>query len=415
MEKKILIIGNSAKEYALAKKMSKACEVFVAPGNIAMKEFATTVDIREDSVAELLEFVMENGIDLTIPVSRKAMLTNIVDLFNKNNLQIFAPNSSNVSLLSDKAYMKKLLYKLKIPTPRFAIFEKQNLATDYIKNAKTPFVIKTNEASSAVVLTSQKTAKVILDSNFAQHDQKVIIEDYVWGTPFCFYVISDGYKALPLGSSILYKYSLEGDGGQLTSGMGACSPNYKLSFENEDYIMESIVNPLLSYFENNGEPYLGILGVNAILTEEGEIQVIGLETFMQDSDCSAIINLLDTDILSLIESCVLGIFSDEIDYISQKDLSAISLVLMCKNKDNSENSISGLEYLDETVLVDFYSNINKNKYLEYEAITGPVLVLTALASTTTSAIAKIYDEAESIDFKGIYYRKDICKPLVTSV
>ena len=39
--KKILIVGNSAKEFALVKKFnSYDCDVFVAPGNSAIKEIA---------------------------------------------------------------------------------------------------------------------------------------------------------------------------------------------------------------------------------------------------------------------------------------------------------------------------------------------------------------------------------------
>ena len=44
MSKKILIIGNSAKEYALAKKLSENNEVYVAPGSPSIKDFATCVD-----------------------------------------------------------------------------------------------------------------------------------------------------------------------------------------------------------------------------------------------------------------------------------------------------------------------------------------------------------------------------------
>ena len=73
MRKKVLIVGNSAKEYALAKIMSKTCDVYVAPGNDGMKEFAVCVDIRETSSQELLEFVLENRIDMTIPVSSAAL------------------------------------------------------------------------------------------------------------------------------------------------------------------------------------------------------------------------------------------------------------------------------------------------------------------------------------------------------
>ena len=78
MRKKILIIGNSAKDYALAKILSSANEVFVAPGSQMMEDFATRIDIREDSIKELLEFVMETGIDMTIATSLKTLKTNIL-------------------------------------------------------------------------------------------------------------------------------------------------------------------------------------------------------------------------------------------------------------------------------------------------------------------------------------------------
>lgn len=410
MNKKILIIGNSAKEYALAKRFAENNEVFVVSGSDTIKEFATCVDIREDSVSELLEFAMENSIDITIPVSTKALNSNIVEVFNKNNQQVFAPTLSASKLIFDKAGMKKVLYKLRIPTPKFGIFEKQNVAMDYIKNLKNPFVIKTNELSSAVILTSQNTAKTILDSYFVQKNQKVIIEDYIWGTPFSFYAITDGYKALPIGSSIMYKHSLDGDGGQLTSGMGACVPNYKLSIDNEYFLMDNIIYPVLEYLEMSGNPYLGILGVNGILTEDGSIQILGFEPFFQDCDCAAILELIDANILSLLKSCVIGSFSDEVDFIPQKDMAATSLTFVCKNRENSNNFISGLDNLDENVMVSFYPQIKKNKYLEYEAEYGSAFVLTTVSRTISTATEKVYKEAENIDFNGIFYRKDICKP-----
>lgn len=408
MKRKILIIGNSANAYALAKILSERNEVFVAPGSTTIKEFASCVDIRENSASELLEFVMEQGIDLTIPVSINSFNSDIVELFNNNGQNIFAPSLKASNILFDKNVMKKVLYKLRIPTPKFGIFEKQNMAMDYIKNLKNPFVIKTNEPASATIITSQNSAKLILDSYFVNKNQKVLIEDYVWGTPFAFYVITDGYKALPFGSSILYKHSLEGDGGQLTTGMGACVPNYKISIDNEYFLMDNVVYPILEYLEQGGNSYTGILAVQGVLTEEGIIQVLGFEPFMQDADARAILELIDSDIIKLIDSCIIGTFSDEVEYISQKDLSAVSLVLVSKSKTSSSN-IKGLDELDDDIKIDFYPLVSKNKYLEYETQTGSVLVMTALARTVSSSVSKIYEEAELIDFKGLSYRKDICK------
>lgn len=412
MSKKILIIGNSANAYAFAKKISVENEVFVAPGSDTIKEFATCVDIREDSVTELLEYVMENDIDLTVSLSKKVLNANIAEIFANNNQAFFGPTANAMKFVADKALLKKVLYKLRIPTPKFGIFEKQNMILDYIKNLKNPFVLKTNETSSAVVLTSYQAAKNIVDAFFAQKTQKVIIEDYVWGTPFSFYTITDGYKALPIGSSVMYKHSLEGDGGQLTSGMGACVPNYKLSIENEYFLMDNVVYPILESLEQEGNPYLGILGISGVITEEGQLQILGLESFLQDADTDAILEILDADILELMNSCIIGSFSDEVDFIPQKDLTATALVLHCNTKNNIENSIEGLDLLDEDVKTSFYPTVAKNRYLEYEANTGSVAVITAFGRTVSSSTNKIYDEVKTINFKGINYRKDICKSLV---
>ena len=411
MGKKILIIGNSAKAYALAKKLSNNHDIYITPASDTLKEFTTCLDLRDSK--DLLEFAVENSIDLTIPVTLYD--NNTVDIFIKNNQPIFAPSRAASSIVLDKALAKKILYKLRIPTPKFGIFEKSNLIADYIKNLKNPFVIKTNQKSSAVVFTSSKSAKNITDSMLAENAGKIIIEDYIWGSPFNFYTITDGYKALPIGSSIMYKHSLEGDGGQLTSGMGAISPNYKLSVDHEYYLMDNVIYPTLDYLEIEGNPYTGILGINGIITDNGDIFVLGYESFLQDCDAAAILNLVNTDLYSLFKSCVIGSFSDEVEFIEQKDLTASSLVLVCKNKDNFENVISGIDMIDDNTELDFFSSVIKNKYLEYEAVNGSVLVLTATGRTVTSSVNKMYSEAEEISFNGLYYRNDIGMPLIERV
>lgn len=412
MKKKVLIIGNSAKEYALAKRLSENCEVFVAPGNDVLKEFAECLDIRETSSQELLEFAMENGIDMTIPVSSLSLSSDIVKLFNKHNMQIFAPDTEAAILLNDKFATKKLMYKLGVPTPRFGIFEKQNIAGEYIKGIKQPFVLKNNNPSSAVIITAANSSKLMLDSMLMEKDSKVLIEDYVYGTPFGFYAITDGCNALPIGSSILYKHSLEGDGGQLTSGMGSCCPNYKLSFRNEEYLMNEVIYPTLDYIEKNGSPYLGIIGVNGILTDEGNVKILGYQSFMQDSDCAGILALIDMDLYHLFESCIIGSFSDEVGYIEQKNMSSVSVVLACRNNELSENVIHNTDIIDEDLIVSYTNNVIKNKYLEFEAKNGPVMILTALAGTPALSSEKVYEEISNIDFCGMKYRHDVCRKMI---
>ena len=136
MKKSILIIGNSAKESYLARILSEEFDVFVAPGNAGTKEFATNVDIRESNVIELLNFALENDIFFTIACSEVAIKNNVSNLFYDNGLLIFAPTIESADFTVSRAIAKKLFYKLRLPAPRFAIYEKKNLAIDYLKKCE---------------------------------------------------------------------------------------------------------------------------------------------------------------------------------------------------------------------------------------------------------------------------------------
>ena len=113
--------------------------------------------------------------------------------------------------------------------------------------------------------------------------------------------------------------------------------------------------------------------------------------------------------MDLLTSCVVGSFSDEYDYIPQKDLSSTSVVLNCNSKDNKFNVINGLENIEDDTNIAFFPTVNKNRYLEYEANQGQVAVLTGFARTLSSATNKVYNSINEINYKGVYYRKDICK------
>ena len=130
---------------------------------------------------------------------------------------------------------------------------------------------------------------------------------------------------------------------------------------------------------------------------------------MQDADTASVLEVLDEDLYGLFNSCILGTFSDEVSGINFKDKYSVSLVLNCNNKENKENSIQGLDNLDENTTVSFYPQVTKNRYLEYEANNGAVMVLTTSASTVARASKLVYEEASEVNFNGIYYRKDICR------
>ena len=405
--KKVLIVGASAKEYALVQKFKNYdCEIFVAPGNSAIKDIAQCVDIREDKPQEILEYVLENAIDLTIASSEIAIKNDISGLFQANGQMIFAPTAKSANFALSRSASKRFLYKSHIPTPRFGIFDKPQLAIDYLKNAQMPQVIRADETSNShdrLVCTTFTNAKTFVEDLFCKNEEKVVLEDYVYGHEFTFYVVTDGYSAIPLGTVANYKFMEDGEGGILTTGIGAFVPNYKISKEIEENLMKNVILNSLEILQRKETPYLGILGIDGVLKEDGHFVILDFKPFLSDHDTQAVLSLVDENLLVLFEACAVGSFADDYETIKLSNNSSVSCVISSRIAGKPINGID----LVESEITPFA--ISKNKYLEYETILGKNLVLTKTASTLSRARQGLYEDVELLDFDGKKYRTDICE------
>lgn len=406
-KKKVLIVGNSAKEYALVKKFKNYdCDIFVLSGNNAISELAECVDIREENVQEILEYVLENAIDLTIVTSEVAIKNNIAELFQTNNQLIFCPTAQSAQFTLSRSAGKRFLYKLRIPTPRFGIFDKLPLAIDYLKNAPMPQVIRADENSNSadrLVCTTFAASKTFVEDLFNKDENKVVLEDYVYGHEFTIYVVTDGYSALHLATVANYKFAEDGDGGILTSGVGAYTPDYKISSDIENSVMQNVVERVLASLQRKETPYLGVLGIDCVLTSDGNFVTLDFKPFLSDHDAEAVLNLVDENLLTLFEACAVGSFADDYEKIDVSDNSSVSCVISSRKKGEI---IKGLELVESDIT---HFATTKNKYFEYETVEGKTLVLTKTAKTLSRARKHLYEDVELISFSGKKCRNDICE------
>ena len=406
-KKKVLIVGNSAKEYALVKKFKNYdCDIFVLSGNSAISELTECVDIREENVQEILEYVLENAIDLTIVTSEVAIKNNIAELFQTNNQLIFCPTAQSAQFTLSRSAGKRFLYKLRIPTPRFGIFDKLPLAIDYLKNAPMPQVIRADENSNSadrLVCTTFAASKTFVEDLFNKDENKVVLEDYVYGHEFTIYVVTDGYSALHLATVANYKFAEDGDGGILTSGVGAYTPDYKISSDIENSVMQNVVERVLASLQRKETPYLGVLGIDCVLTTDGNFVTLDFKPFLSDHDAEAVLNLVDENLLTLFEACAVGSFADDYEKIDVSDNSSVSCVISSRKKGEI---IKGLELVESDIT---HFATTKNKYFEYETVEGKTLVLTKTAKTLSRARKHLYEDVELISFSGKKCRNDICE------
>ena len=409
-KKKVLIVGNSAKEHALALKFASydnVEKIYVAPGNAAIKDFAKLVDIREENVQELLKFVIDNSIDLTIASSSIAIKNDIADVFQANGQLIFAPTAESSKFALNNAFCKKFLYKLHIPTPRFGVFERAQQAMEHLTSASYPVVIKTEEEINGhdrQACSTLNIAKTFVEDLFARDEKKVIIEEYAYGHEFTLYAITDGYQALPIGVAANYKFMSEGDGGFLTDGVGAYAPDYKVSAEVINNIMSNVVQNILRALERQELSYLGIIGVNGILKNDGKYTILEFKPFFQDHDCACMLSLIEENLYTLFEACAVGSFADDYEEIQTSGASSIACVVSAQTDDKV---ISGLDLIEDSQ-INWFNRV-QNEYLENLTRKGKLMTVSTYANTLSRAKTKLYDDIEYISFEGKKYRSDIGK------
>ncbi len=417
---RILITGSGAKEYTLA-KMMKNCEnidlVFVAPGNDAISEIANCVDIKADNVDELLEFAKANEIDMTVACSEKSVINGIADKFNDAGLMIFAPSIEAARICTSKSAAKKFMYKTKIPTPKFGVFDRENMAVEYARKSRMPIVIKSDNhmhGENAVVCDSFKEAKRVIEEAFGSFQKKIVIEDFIDGQEFSYYIITDGFNALPLNSVVPYKYSLNGDGGLINSGVGAYAPYYMLDNTIERKLFKEVIYPALDELSKNGNSYVGILGVDVIIDRDGNINVLEFNSFLQEPDAQCVLGLLNENIFYLMRSAIIGTLIDLYPEIKVLPQYAASVVLNAGNYPVSSRGgelIYGLENIEDDVETAQFKTI-KQADGTYKTTGGRTLVLTAVGATLSSAVEKVYENVDLISFEGKKYRTDIGKRLI---
>ena len=159
---KILIVGNGARESALALKLkddSRISKLYFAKGTVTTAELGQNV--YDESVEGLRDFAIKERIDLTIVGPEAPLVEGIVDEFKKHGLKIFGPEKRAAELEGSKAFSKKFMQTNNIKTAKAVVFDAYHDAIEYVRNQKFPIVIKASglAGGKGVVIKKKITKK----------------------------------------------------------------------------------------------------------------------------------------------------------------------------------------------------------------------------------------------------------------
>ena len=141
----VLVIGGGGREHAIIKKLSESREIgalYCAPGNGGIAQNAVCVDIKATDIHGIVDFAIENKINLVVVAPDDPLAMGMVDRLQMHGIKAFGPTKAAAEIESSKAFAKNLMRKYNIPTADYAVFEDYEAARAYIETRPAPMVVK---------------------------------------------------------------------------------------------------------------------------------------------------------------------------------------------------------------------------------------------------------------------------------
>ncbi len=414
---KVLVIGSGGREHTLVWKIRQSPQVktvYCAPGNAGMNGLATCVPIAASHTNDLLQFAVQEKIDLTVVGPEAPLVQGVVDLFENNGLTIFGPSQRASELEGSKAFAKYLMKAYNIPTADYRVFEEYEEAKSFVIESNAPVVIKADglAAGKGVMICYERKQALdaleqIMQSRlFGTAGNKVVIEELLSGEEVSVLALSDGENLVYFSPSQDHKRIFDGDQGLNTGGMGAYAPVPFVSEAMMTLIKRDIMEPTIRGMAMEGRPYKGVLYAGLMLTDEGP-KVLEYNCRFGDPETQVILPLLESDLVEAMMAAATGRLGSA-KWHNRRG-AAVTVVIASGGYPDAYQTgktILGLEGpFDKEVLI-FHAGTTRE---ENRVVTsgGRVLAVTALADRLPESIAKAYRAVGKIAFDGAYYRRDI--------
>ncbi|NIQ02076.1 MAG: phosphoribosylamine--glycine ligase [Nitrospinaceae bacterium] len=414
---KILVVGGGGREHALAwkiKQSPRVSELFCAPGNPGTAAVAANVDLQAEDVDGLLNFALEQSIDLTVVGPEQPLVLGLADRFQEKGLKVFGPSRAAAQLEGSKAFSKDLMLKYGVPTAQYAAFDNPEAAREYLKG-KGPQVVKADGLAAGkgvfVCANEQEAAdaigQIMNDKIFGASGDRILIEEKLEGQEVSLLAFTDGSTVLAMEAAQDHKAAFDGDTGPNTGGMGAYSPAPVFTPELKQRVLNEVMVPAVNGMRQEGIPYQGVLYAGLMITADGP-KVLEFNARFGDPETQPLMMRMASDIVPVMEACADGTLDR--CALEWKPDTAVCVVMASQGYPGAYakgKPIQGLEAADSLPGVTVFHAGTKQQGDAILTGGGRVLGVTALGGNIQTAIVKAYQAVGKIQWDGVHYRKDI--------
>lgn len=419
---KVLIVGGGGREHAIAAsvaKSPKADQIYCAPGNAGIAEYAVCVPIGAMEFDKLVAFAKEKEIDLVIVGMDDPLVAGLVDEMEAAGIRTFGPRKNAAILEGSKAFSKDLMKKYHIPTAGYENFADPEAALAYLENASYPIVLKADGlALGKGVLICQDLEKakegvktIMLDKKFGTAGNEMVIEEFMTGREVSVLSFVDGKTIKTMTSAQDHKRAGDGDTGLNTGGMGTFSPSPFYTKEVEAFCEQYIYQATVDAMAAEGREFKGVIFFGLMLTADGP-KVLEYNARFGDPEAQVVLPRMKNDIIEVMEACIDGTL-DQVD-LQFEDNAAVCVVLASDGYPVSYEKGYEITGLEEFKKHDGYYCFHAGTKFDGDRIVtngGRVLGITAKGKDLKEARANAYAATEWVQFENKYMRHDIGKAI----
>jgi phosphoribosylamine--glycine ligase len=417
---RVLVIGNGGREHALVWKLASeraVSDIVCAPGNAGISRLARCIPVDPADPHAVEAIARREEVDFTIIGPELPLSRGVADVFAAEGHLLLGPSQRAARLESSKVFAKDFMHRCNVPTARYRACESPAQALAVLRSGEFgfPVVLKADglAAGKGVVISpvlSDAEAQVhamMVDKRFGQAGARLVIEELLVGREASFFVLSDGRRALPLGSAEDHKRALDGDLGPNTGGMGAYAPSARFDAATQARVMHEIVLPVLEGMRSEGSEFRGFLFVGLMLTADGP-KVIEFNVRFGDPEAQVILPMIADDLSGLLMTAAAGEL--EMVAVSASTQPRVGVVLASGGYPDTYDTgkvIHGLDAAEALPGVNVFHSGTAKRGSDIVTAGGRVVTVVASGPDFQNAIDRAYEAVGRVSFDRMHYRKDI--------
>lgn len=406
---KVIIIGENAKEQALASALERTGkhQILVCPGNPGTSEFEQSMEELPDfyDPTDILNTVVQVNPDAIIILDEYLIRDGWKERLTSRGWNVIAPDSKAGKLLDDKPFWADLMKKCEIPVADFRMITSEKDGLDFIEQFDCPLVFKETHGKKrfAIPYNSDEAAELVSEW-FADGCENIMVSEFVEGQRFNLPVFVWKDRILPLLPFIVLRGVYEEEDDAQAKGMGTiCQPDGDLARVFAPAAVERILVPFVKEIGKLGIEYTGILSGEFIATNDGPV-CVNLKSGLSETGASVLSPLLESDLLDAWQN----IKEFKEPGLKWSDHSCVSLVMAANDYPQAESVGAPIE-IDEDFEGYLYYNHSRNGENGLETAGGRVLIVSDVGKTVADAAEEVLDAASHIHCDQLFYRKDIGK------